>query len=171
MALQQIKKTIRSIRDAFVQFIKNFGWIVAKISGVQRKGFVDYNNIGMNTRTSILFREAESCVLTKSKGKISITGSWKCRYSNKVIKDASDLDIDHIVPLQYAKNNKIGIWTATSFQEFENDTDNLVAVDKSLNRQKRDKSLVEWKPPKNQSWYHSKWKEICSKWTIEEPRK
>ena len=169
MSIEKVGSVFRTIYGSIVYAIKSVRGLLVSATGIKRKGFIDYNNIGMDTRDAILFRDAKSCTLTKSKGKITITGSWKCRYSGKVINNSRDLDIDHIVPLNYAKNNKIGIWTPSSFQEFENDTDNLIAVDKKLNRAKKDKSIVQWKPPKSQSWYRARWKEICKKWMLEQP--
>ena len=169
MSRKKWREIWRAVCDTTISALKAIRGFVVKISGVRRKGFVDYNNIGMDTRDAVLFRDATKCTLTKSNGKITITGSWKCKYSGKVFTNARELDIDHIVPLHYAKNHKIGIWTPAKFQEFENDTDNLIAVDKKLNRAKRDKSIVHWKPPKSQSWYRSRWKEICKKWMLEHP--
>ncbi|MAA80491.1 MAG: hypothetical protein CL916_14640 [Deltaproteobacteria bacterium] len=169
MSIHKTKIIFQRMIDVFIVSVKATRKFITKITGIRRKGFIDYNNIGMSTRDSILFRDAETCVLKKTKGGLTITGSWKCRYSGKIITNPKDIEIDHIVPINYAKNHKIGLWTPASFQEFENDTDNLIAVSKSLNRAKKDKSLVRWKPPKNHSWYKKKWTQICKKWTLENP--
>jgi len=131
------------------------------------KGFIDIDKDKLNARHEALFRDAIECTIRKSRDKkISITGTWKCKYTNKVFTDPSLLDIDHIVARQYAKNNKVGLWSQQTFVEFENDLQNLITVDRSINRAKGSKSLSEWLPPQNQQWYKNRFQEICEKWGI-----
>ena len=136
----------------------------------ERKGFIDTDKDGVNTRYEILFRDSSYCTMTKNKSKkISIKGSWKCKYTHVVITNPSKIDIDHIVPANYARENKIGLWSQETFTLFENDPFNLVAVQSSINRSKGDKGLSEWKPPKNKNWYEKRFKDVCDKWGISCP--
>ena len=131
----------------------------------------DIDDDGMTSRYGALFRDAEDCVMTKKGGrytKIKITGQWKCKYTGKQLR-YEDIDVDHIVPKNYAKEHRNGRWTEASFTQFANDMDNLICVENSVNRSKGAKSIAEWKPEKNQKWYAEKWKEICEKWDIEHP--
>ena len=131
----------------------------------------DIDDDGMTSRLGALFRDAEDCVMTKKGGrytKVKISGSWKCKYTGKKLK-YGDIDVDHIVPKSYAKENKNGMWTEETFTLFANDMNNLICVENSVNRSKGAKSIAEWKPEKNQKWYAEKWKEICDKWDIEHP--
>ena len=136
----------------------------------ERKGFIDIDKDGINTRHEILFRDASHCTMTKDKNKkITIKGSWKCKYTNKTFTNSSKMDIDHIVPVNYARANKIGFWSQDTFTTFENDPFNLVAVDSSTNRSKGDKGLDTWQPPKNKGWYEKRFKQVCDKWGIKHP--
>ena len=170
MYLKKAKRSASYVYEAFIVLLKGTRSLLLKMAGIKRKGFVNYYNIGMDTREAILFRDATTCTLTKRNREIKIEGIWTCRYSGQTIRHPKNIDVDHIVPVHYAKNNKIGIWTPATFQEFENDTDNLIAVDKSLNRSKRAKSIAKWTPPKGKSWYRKRWKEICKKWNLVYPK-
>lgn len=134
-------------------------------------GWKDIDDDGMTSRYGALFRDADHCVMTKRAGRknsIQITGSWKCRYTGKKLH-YGNINVDHIVPKKYAKDNKKGIWTDNSFRMFANDMDNLICVESSTNKSKGSKSIAQWLPTKNKKWYQKKWKEICEKWDIEHP--
>ena len=133
----------------------------------EHKNWIDADKDGLTTRQEVLFRDSISSTIVKSeKGTISIQGKWKCKYTNKLITQASQLDIDHIVPINYARNNKVGLWSQARFTEFANDLSNLVAVEGSINREKGDRSIAEWLPPKNKQWYKRRFREVCQKWNI-----
>lgn len=155
--------TIKSI-------LKFLQWLIAPLKELNGR-WSDIDDDGMTSRYGALFRDAKSCTLTKTAGrytKIKIKGRWKCKYTGKIL-NYPDINVDHIVPKQYAKENKKGIWTEASFTEFANDMANLICVEDSINKSKQDKSIAEWMPEKSQEWYRKKWKEICEKWDIRHP--
>lgn len=129
----------------------------------------DVDDDGMSSRYGALFRDASECTMTKKSGtSIKIKGRWKCKYTGKSLQ-YSDIQVDHIVPKKYAKENKNGIWTEKSFRLFANDMDNLISVDGSTNQSKGAKSIAEWQPDNNQKWYKEQWEKICDRWNIRYP--
>ena len=62
---------------------------------------------------------------------------------------ASDLDIDHVVPLKNAWISGAWAWTSSKRESFANDLADpqLIAVTDNVNQAKGDKSPDAWKPP------------------------
>lgn len=82
---------------------------------------------------------------------------WICKYSLEKINNATDLDIDHIIPLKYAFTHGGDKFTKELKQAFATDDSNLVAVNEHENRSKGDKNVLEYMPPNNQCFYLSRW--------------
>lgn len=95
-------------------------------------------------------------------------GKWIDPYSNKVFTKASDLDIDHIIPLKHAHDHGAYKWSRAKKRTFANDPNNLLAVDKRLNRQKGSKSPNQWNPPylKYRCSYLKNWQNIEKKYNL-----
>ncbi|TQS32553.1 hypothetical protein Golomagni_07127 [Golovinomyces magnicellulatus] len=76
-------------------------------------------------------------------------GTWKSPYDGATWKNASDIDIDHMVPLKNAWVSGASAWTTEQRKAFANDITRpqLWAVTNSVNRSKGDKSPDSWKPP------------------------
>jgi hypothetical protein len=58
------------------------------------------------------------------------SGTWKSLYDGETWTQASDLDIDHVVPLNNAWKSGAADWTTDHRQDFANDLENpqLIAV-------------------------------------------
>jgi len=95
-------------------------------------------------------------------------GEWVGPYSGKTFTKASDLDIDHIVPLAHAHRNGADIWSRDKRREFSNDPDNLLAVEVNLSQKKSDKGPSEWRPPRKAYWceYGKKWVKVKTKYDL-----
>ena len=68
-----------------------------------------------------------------------VLGSWNDPYSGKTITAASQLDIDHLVPLKEAHESSGHSWDSERRRAYANDlsdSNTLIAVDRGLNRQK-----------------------------------
>jgi len=63
-----------------------------------------------------------------------ITGRWISPYTNRVIQNAGDIDIDHVVPLAWAWERGANTWSKEQRERFANDPVNLLPVEASLNR-------------------------------------
>ncbi|KAH7410461.1 hypothetical protein DE146DRAFT_356908 [Phaeosphaeria sp. MPI-PUGE-AT-0046c] len=100
-----------------------------------------------NTRETVLKRDG-SGVVTNS-ACVSTSGSWFSPYDGATWSAASDVDIDHMVPLSNAWKSGAASWTTARRQAFANDLSNpqLLAVTDNVNQAKGDKGPEDWKPP------------------------
>ncbi|KLI16413.1 HNH endonuclease family protein [Brachyspira hyodysenteriae] len=135
--------------------------------------WADEDNDGLNTRHEVLARE--SLVKPVISNNRVISGKWYDKFTGKYFTNAKDLDIDHLVPLKNAHISGASNWSKEKKNEYYNymkNENHLVAVSKSANRSKGDKSPVEWLPPNEeyQCEYVREWYKIKTDWglTIEE---
>jgi len=77
------------------------------------------------------------------------SGHWVSPYDNVATNLASDLDIDHLVPLKEAWVSGARSWTNAQREAFANDLTRpqLLAVTDNLNQAKGDKDPAQWMPP------------------------
>ncbi|EIN04122.1 hypothetical protein PUNSTDRAFT_122963 [Punctularia strigosozonata HHB-11173 SS5] len=100
-----------------------------------------------DTRETVLKRDGTD-VVTDSSCKAT-SGHWVSPYDGVATDLASDLDIDHLVPLKEAWVSGARSWTAAQREAFANDLTRpqLLAVTDNLNESKGDKDIAEWVPP------------------------
>lgn len=91
---------------------------------------------------------------------------WICAYSLEKINRATDLDIDHIIPLKYAFTHGGDRFTDDQKHAFATDDSNLVAVNEHENRSKGDKGVLKYMPPNNQCYYLRHWYYMYSKYHL-----
>lgn len=88
-------------------------------------------------------------------------GQWTSVYDGKEITRATELDIDHLVPLAAAWRTGADQWTDQRRQDFANDltAPQLFAVSANANRGKGDQDPSSWKPPAKSYWctYATNW--------------
>ena len=63
-----------------------------------------------------------------------ITGRWISPFTGEVIQNASNIDIDHVVPLAWSWERGAKEWPYEKREKFANDLRNLWPVEASLNR-------------------------------------
>ncbi|RKE23304.1 HNH endonuclease family protein [Streptomyces sp. TLI_171] len=99
-----------------------------------------------NTRETVLKRDGSGVVTDSACAATS--GSWFSPYDGATWHAASDLDIDHLVPLAEAWDSGASAWTTAQRQAFANDLTRpqLIAVTDSVNQAKGDKDPAEWLP-------------------------
>ena len=144
--------------------VKNEG----SMTGYSRDLFPHWSSqgSGCNTRHIVLKRDADSvvdeCPVT--------TGSWYSYYDGLTFTSASDIDIDHVVPLAEAWRSGASSWTTTKRQSFANDLNGpqLIAVSASSNRSKGDQDPSTWQPPRTgaRCAYAKMWVETKSRWGL-----
>jgi hypothetical protein len=142
-----------------------------KNTGYKRSAFkhwIDADRNGCNTRAEVLIEEA--IVKPKIGPKCKLTGGkWLSTYDGKTITKASQLDVDHMVPLAEAWRSGAWKWAAAQRQTFANDLENpeaLIAVTASTNRSKGDKDPSLWMPAKDQCVYIQNWISVKIKYSL-----
>lgn len=132
------------------------------------KHWSDFDRDCMNTRHEILNDQAvEGSQKYSPDGCYVSKGEWHDPYSGKTLTRASDLDVDHVIPLKWAHEHGGATWTPEKKEQFANDPDNLLAVDDSLNQQKGAKDPTQWMPP-NHAYrcdYLKHWNAVLEKYS------
>lgn len=131
-------------------------------------GWADSNKDCQNSRMETLITYSLSPVRFKTdKNCMVIAGKWISPFTGKTIYVASDIDIDHVVPLKWAWVHGAKYWTKSKRVMFANDPANLISVEAKLNRQKGAKGLNEWLPPANQCQYISRFLRVYKTYKLE----
>ncbi|MFF8943396.1 HNH endonuclease family protein [Streptomyces sp. NPDC014864] len=102
-----------------------------------------------NTRETVLKRDGTNVVTDSSCAATS--GSWYSPYDGATWTAASDLDIDHLVPLAEAWDSGASKWTTSGRQAFANDLTRpqLLAVTDNVNQAKGDQDPATWVPSRS----------------------
>jgi hypothetical protein len=113
-------------------------------------GWADSDGDCQNTRHELLiFRSLRPAEL-RTDGCLVLMGSWIDPYSAELQRQASEVDIDHLVPLKFAWDHGAWNWAADKMEQFANDPINLVITQKSLNRSKGSDGPLNWLPPNDE---------------------
>ena len=142
-----------------------------KTTGYNRslfKHWIDADKDGCNTRAEVLIEEAVVKPKIGPKCKL-IGGKWFSSYDGKTITNASQLDVDHLVPLAEAWRSGAWKWTAAQRQAYANDLGNseiLIAVTLTTNRSKGDKDPSLWIPSKDECAYTENWVAVKNKYSL-----
>ena len=142
-----------------------------KATGYKRSAFnhwVDADRNGCNTRAEVLIEEA--VVKPKIGPKCKLTGGkWLSAYDGIIVGAASQLDVDHMVPLAEAWRSGAWKWSSVERQKYANDLENseaLIAVTLSTNRSKGDKDPALWMPAKDHCIYIQNWISVKVKYSL-----
>jgi hypothetical protein len=118
------------------------------MSGYSRDEFPHWITISgaCNTRETVLRRDGSSVVTNSSC--TATSGSWFSPYDGATWTAASDVDIDHVVPLAEAWRSGASAWTTARRQSFANDLTHpqLIAVTDNVNQSKGDQDPSTWQP-------------------------
>ncbi|MFD7750154.1 HNH endonuclease family protein [Streptomyces sp. NPDC059698] len=116
-----------------------------------------------NTREVVLKRDGTN--VQQDSSCAAVSGRWYSPYDGATWSAASDVDIDHMVPLAEAWRSGASSWTNAQRQSFANDLTRpqLIAVTDNVNQAKGDKDPAEWMPPSSsykctyvRAWVHVK---------------
>lgn len=104
-----------------------------------------------NTRQQILYENSRVPVTLKNKSCVVESGEWEDPYTGTIFEQASDVQIDHVVPLKNAYIS--GAWTWSNRQRcvyanFQGNNFHLLAVSGTENMRKGDRSPAEYLPPR-----------------------
>ncbi|MER5845675.1 HNH endonuclease family protein [Streptomyces sp. NPDC002012] len=116
-----------------------------------------------NTREVVLKRDGTN--VTQDSSCAAVSGSWYSEYDGATWTAASDLDIDHMVPLAEAWRSGASSWTTAQRQAFANDLTRpqLITVTDNVNQSKSDQDPATWLPSRTayrctyvRAWVHVK---------------
>ncbi|GLY69281.1 HNH endonuclease family protein [Amycolatopsis taiwanensis] len=134
------------------------------MEGYSRDKFPHWETISgkCDTRETVLSRDGQD-VRTDAECR-AVSGTWHSPYDGATWTSASDVDIDHIVPLANAWVSGASSWTTERRKELANDLTRpqLLAVTDRVNQSKGDKAPDEWRPPLQSDWcvYATDWIQV-----------
>lgn len=157
------------------QAIASLSVAVESREGYTRTAFKHWNAgadpaDGCSTRNEVLLAEAIIRPVVLAGCKLE-GGQWHSYYDNRDITSASDLDIDHMVPLAEAWDSGASQWTAKRREAYANDLGadaSLVAVSAASNRSKADQDPARWLPPHTAAIcrYITEWTATKKRWGL-----
>lgn len=100
-----------------------------------------------DTRNELLTQMSSGQVWTVGGGCEVRRGQWLDPYTGKVLVEADDVGIDHLVPLFWAWQNGAWTWDDATRERFANDTANMYVVEMATIRAKAQAAPNEWMPP------------------------
>ncbi|KAL9116337.1 MAG: hypothetical protein Q9187_007139, partial [Circinaria calcarea] len=122
-----------------------------------------------NTREVVLKRDGTGVVQSSITCEAT-SGSWRSPFDGATWTLASDVDIDHMVPLSNAWKSGAAAWTTSRRQTFANDLSNpqLWAVTDNVNQAKGDSGPETWKPPLTSFYctYAASWVKVKSVYSL-----
>ncbi|SCG58056.1 Protein of unknown function [Micromonospora echinaurantiaca] len=139
-------------------------------SGYSRDLFPHWTTVSgsCNTREQVLKRDGTSVVVDSSCAATS--GRWYSPYDGATWYAASDVDIDHVVPLAEAWRSGANSWTTSRRQSFANDLTRpqLIAVTDNVNQAKGDQDPSTWQPPRSayRCTYSKMWITVKYSWGL-----
>ena len=125
-----------------------------------------------NIRHEVLQDETfEAVTFTTSSNCYVDTGKWYGVYTATYYYSATELDVDHFVPLKNAHDSGGYEWSLAKKKEYANyldDSDHLVAVQSGANRSKGASGPENWKPTNKDYWceYAYDWIRIKDTWGL-----
>lgn len=130
------------------------------------KLWIDADGDCQDTRSEVLRAETLAPVTGRC---AVVTGKWKSYYDGATWTRASDVDIDHVVPLAEAWDSGARRWDAATRKAYANDLGDprtLVAVTDNVNQAKGDKDPAEWMPTKGRCRYVTQWVAVKIRWSL-----
>jgi hypothetical protein len=121
-----------------------------------------------DTRAEMLIRDNRGRLEFRSPRRCHVLkGRWKCPYTGRVLTLASDVDVDHVIPLKWAYDHGGADWSPEKKRRFANDPLNLLVVDDEINKIKGSRGINSWKPPKSRNKYRKLWRKIKKKYLLD----
>ena len=134
--------------------------------------WIDEDRDCQNARQEVLIEESTTpAVLDPDNECRVLSGSWVGPYTGQMVNDPTELDIDHMVPLENAHRSGAWSWDRDRKREYANYLgyeDHLIATTSRANRSKGSKGPEEWRPPLESYWcdYALDWIAIKSSWDL-----
>lgn len=109
----------------------------------------------------ITFKDGRECKV--------VSGLWLDPYTGNFYELASDLDVEHIVPLKWAYDHGGANWSREKKRQFAEDPDNLWLVDDGRNQSKGHQGPDDWMPPYGpvKKYYLQRFMAVLEKYGLE----
>ena len=127
--------------------------------------WVDADGDCQDTREEVLLAESavpiSGCTVT--------TGEWLSWYDGETWTLASDVDIDHMVPLKEAWDSGARAWDDQTRELYANDLGDprsLAAVTDNVNQSKGERDVAEWLPELRVCQYVRHWTVVKLRWGL-----
>ena len=131
--------------------------------------WIDEDGDCQNTRAEVLISQSDIRVeFATSRECRVVKGYWIGGLTGIVLSDASDVDIDHVIPLSYAHRHGGFSWTPSKKEQFANDPLNLIPAYDLENSRKSDKGPSEYLPSDKNlvCAYLERWQAIAIKYDL-----
>ena len=143
--------------------------VIKRYSRKDWRHWIDEDGDCQNTRAEVLIsRSKEKVEFATSRGCRVVKGSWIGGLTGILLSNASDVDIDHVIPLSYAHRHGGSSWSPSKKERFANDPLNLLPAYDLENRRKSDKGPSKYLPSdKNLACaYIKRWQAIGVKYGL-----
>jgi hypothetical protein len=129
----------------------------------------DFDGDCQNTRQELLISQSQIAVSFASPRACTVAlGQWLDPYTGSAFSKASDVDIDHVIPLQYAHDHGGALWSPLLKKLFANDPDNLLIVDDGENQRKGAKGPAQYLPRlQYRCEYVRRWQQLTEKYELQ----
>ncbi len=131
--------------------------------------WIDADGDCQSTRHEVLLAESTVAPTLSSSGCTVTAGRWTPSYDGGTYTLASELEIDHLVPVSEAWDSGAQTWTQQQRVAFYNDlgfANSLVAISNSLNQSKSDRGPEQWLPPVDVCGYITAWTAVKIRWSL-----
>jgi len=123
------------------------------------------------TRSVVLQRDSRIPVSWTSTGCSVDSGLWISPYTGDSLRSATELDIDHVVPLAEASRSGGSSWDSArkiAYANFLDDSTHLLSVDLASNRIKSDDDPPRWMPSRAEFTcaYLAAWTRVKARWDL-----
>lgn len=132
------------------------------------KHWIDADGNGCDTRQEVLAAESQVDA-SYSSGCTIIAGQWYSRYDGATWTNPSDVDVDHLVPLQEAWQSGAWRWSPELRTAYANDLGylhSLEAVTDEVNQSKGAQDPATWIPTLEQCGYAVDWVSVKWRWNL-----
>ncbi|MBG0825974.1 HNH endonuclease [Planomonospora sp. ID91781] len=140
------------------------------MTGYSRERFPHWaaQGSGCDTREMVLARDGQN--VQRDAACRAVAGTWHSAYDGRTLSAASQVDVDHVVPLAEGWRSGADAWSDTERKAFANDLTRpqLIAVSAAANRAKGDQPPNLWKPPLRGAWcvYARAWIDVKHHYTL-----
>ena len=130
--------------------------------------WVDIDGDGCDARSQALIAQSLTPAQVVEPGCKVVAGDWRSPYDGVETRDPSDLDADHMVPLENVHQSGGWQWDAATRRAYANDQGVLVMVTAHANRSKGSSTPAEWRPALESDWcaYATQWVRLKVQWRL-----